>query len=131
MNTGSKSVILNCSIQKASDYLKDIKNLPQWAIKFAKEVREEGGKHVVVTPGGLEIPMEIKTNSAAGTIDFWGTLGEVTAVSPSRLISLEDERCVYVFTTIQLPGMPDEAFAQQVEGLSVELDHLKSHLEAA
>ena len=131
MNNATRSITLNCDMKTAIDYISDMKNLPAWAIHFAKEVREENGKFIVCTPGGQEFPMETLTHIQAGTVDFVGEISpELKGISPSRLIELPGGKCAYFFSSFQWPGMPDEAFQGQVHSLEDELVRLKQILEA-
>jgi hypothetical protein len=109
-------------------FLAEVENLPQWAIGFAKAVRRDGDRWVVITAQG-EVGIAIDIVEAAGTVDFRMTPApEVEAVAYARVVPNGDD-AEFVFTQFQQPGVTDETFEQLVAAAAHELVTLKALLE--
>ena len=128
MRADTKSIAIHASREKVVSFLADPQNLPRWAVGFAKSVRREGDRWVVVTGGG-EMGIRITAEPRIGVVDFYMSPAPgVEALAASRVVP--NERGVeYVFTQFQAPGMPDDVFAKNVQALAHELTVLKAVLE--
>jgi hypothetical protein len=119
------TTVLPVSRQRVFDYMSEVRNLPEWATEFARELREEDGEYKVVNGLG-EFVFEIRADKQSGVIDMYaGPTREEMAVFPTRAVSLPDGRTSYSFTMFQLPGMPDDLFEAQHASLRREFDNLE------
>jgi hypothetical protein len=110
------------------EYMSDIRNLPEWATEFAREMRVEDGEYRVVNGLG-EFLFEIRADERTGVIDMYsGPTREEMAVFPTRAVALPDGRTSYSFTMFQAPGMPDELFESQHASLKREFQNLEAIL---
>lgn len=130
MNTSTHTLALAASKDAAFAFLSRIENLPKWATRFCKELKKDAkGRDKVVTPQG-EIFFRIAADAATGVIDMYGgpTPGQ-EAYWPARIVKRPGAGSLFIFTALQYPGVPDEAFAAQCEGLKAEFEHLKELVE--
>lgn len=121
MNTSTHTVSLTASKDKAFAFLADIENLPLWATMFCSELkRDDSGLHRVVTPNG-EILFRIDADPATGVIDMYGgPTEEQMAYWPARVVDRPGAGSLFIFTAFQYPGMSNEEYALQCEGLERE-----------
>ena len=125
MRSETVTAVLPASRRRVFDYMSDIRNLPEWATEFARELREEDGGFKVVNNLG-EFVFEIRSDEETGVIDMYaGPTREELAVFPTRVIELPDGRTSYSFTMFQGPGMPTDLFESQHESLKREFDNLE------
>ena len=121
MRSETVTTVLPVSRQRVFDYMSDIRNLPEWATEFARELREEDGEYRVVNNLG-EFLFEIRADERTGVIDMYaGPSRDQLAVFPTRVVGLPDGSTSYSFTMFQGPGMPDELFESQHASLKREL----------
>ena len=124
MRSETVTKVLPVAQERAFEYLADIRNLPEWATEFARELREEDGEYRVVNNLG-EFVFRIRADERTGVIDmFAGPSREELALFPTRVVSLPDGQTSYSFTMFQGPGMPDELFESQHASLERELEGL-------
>jgi hypothetical protein len=120
MRSDTQTTSIPASYDEAFAFLADPRNLPRWAVGFARGIRREGNGWIVQTNQG-DVPVRFVTDAQRGTIDFHMTVApEVEAVAYSRVIPNADG-AEYVFTQFQSPGMPDEVFAALRAALTEEL----------
>jgi hypothetical protein len=132
MNSNTHTLNLTASKERAFDFLSRIENLPKWATLFCKELKKvDGGRYKVVTPNG-EIFFRIEADSKTGVIDMYGGADESQmAYWPARIVERPGAGSMFIFTAFQYPGVSDDAFAAQCEGLQKEFPHIKAHTETA
>jgi hypothetical protein len=119
------TTVLPVPRQRVFEYMSDIRNLPEWATEFARELREEDGQYRVINGLG-EFLFEIHADDSTGVIDMYaGPSSEEMAVFPTRAVALPDGRTSYSFTMFQAPGMPDELFEAQYASLRREFGNLE------
>jgi hypothetical protein len=122
------TTVLPVSRERVFEYMSDIRNLPEWATEFARELREENGEYRVVNNLG-EFLFELRADERTGVIDMYaGPSREELAVFPTRVVSLPDGRTSYSFTMFQGPGMPDELFDSQHASLKREFENIEAIL---
>ncbi len=125
MRSETVTTVLPVSQERVFDYMSDIRNLPEWATEFARELREEDGEYRVVNNLG-EFVFEIRADERTGVIDMYaGPTREEMAVFPTRAVALPDGRTSYSFTMFQMPGMADELFEAQHASLRREFENLE------
>lgn len=125
MRSETVTTVLPASRRRVFDYMSDIRNLPEWATEFARELREEDGGFKVVNNLG-EFVFEIRSDEETGVIDMYaGPTREELAVFPTRVVELPDGSTSYSFTMFQNPGMPAELFESQHESLKREFENLE------
>jgi hypothetical protein len=125
MRSETVTTVLSANRQRVFDYMSDIRNLPEWATEFARELREEDGSYKVVNNLG-EFLFEIRADEESGVVDMYaGPTRDEMAVFPTRVVELPDGRTSYSFTMFQGPGMPDELFESQHESLKREFANIE------
>ena len=125
MRSETVTAIIDAPQERVFRYMSDIRNLPEWATEFARELREDGGEYRVVNNLG-EFVFEIRADAETGVVDmFAGPSHEEMAIFPTRVIALPDGRTSYSFTMFQGPGMPDELFESQHASLRRELANVE------
>jgi len=128
MRSETVTTVLSAPRERVFEYMSDIRNLPEWATEFARELREEDGEYRVVNNLG-EFLFEIRADERTGVIDmFAGPSREQLAVFPTRVVGLPDGSTSYSFTMFQGPGMPDELFDAQHASLKREFENIQAIL---
>lgn len=128
MRSETVTTVLPASRKRVFDYMSDIRNLPEWATEFARELHEEDGEYKVVNNLG-EFVFEIRADEDTGVIDMYsGPTRDELAVFPTRAVELANGMTSYSFTMFQGPGMPDDLFESQYESLKREIANLESLL---
>ena len=129
MKSSSVHQVVDASYTTVFGYLADIENFPDWAAPFclAWRVREE--RHFVTSPAG-ELAFELVSCRETGSVDVrFGPTHDRLVNFPLRVVALGPGRSLVVFTGWQLPGVSDEEFAGQVDGMRQELGLLKEAVE--
>lgn len=129
MRTDTQTITISSPVKDVHSYVADPENLPRWAIRFAKSVAaQEDGRWLVESTAG-PVMMRVDADAQHGTVDFvMEPEPGVEAVAHSRVVANGDG-AEFIFTQFQPPGMPDEAFARQVESVQHEFAALKALLE--
>lgn len=127
MRTSTQSVELAAPKEKVFGFLSRMENLPKWATLFCRELKRDGrGGWRVVTPDG-EICFAIKSDPETGVIDMYGgPTEEAMAHWPTRVVAVSGARSIFLFTAIQYPGITDDDFAAQCQGLEEEFQQIKA-----
>jgi hypothetical protein len=130
MKSSTHTLALRASKAQVFDFLCKIENLPKWATMFCKELKaQDGGRYKVVTPRG-EIFFRIDADRTSGVIDMYGGPNEQQlAYWPARVVERPGEGSLFIFTAFQYPGISDQDFAMQCEGLTAEFPHIAAHTE--
>ncbi|MBD3774165.1 MAG: hypothetical protein IE921_11370 [Rhodobacteraceae bacterium] len=131
MKTSTHTLALQAPKAEAFAFLSNIENLPKWATMFCQGLRiDEQGRHLVTTPGG-EIFFKIVADEQSGVVDmFGGPAEDQIAYWPARVVERPGHGCLFMLTAMQYPGMPDEVFAAQCDGLEEEFEHIAAHVDA-
>ncbi len=130
MRSDTTTITIETSPKDVMAFVSDPRNLPRWAIGFARRVRQDGGRWVVSTGQG-DVGVAIDVDEQSGTVDFCMEVAPgVEAVAYSRVVPNGDGT-EYVFTQFQQPGVPDELFGQLVAAIRHELVTLKALLEVS
>jgi hypothetical protein len=125
MRNATVTTVLDAPMREVFDYMADIRNLPEWATEFARELRREGEDYKVLNGLG-EFFFTIDADPESGVIDMYaGPSKEAMAVFPTRTVSLPDGRTAFSFTMFQAAGMPDELFESQHESLKREFANIE------
>jgi hypothetical protein len=128
MRSETVTTVLPVPRERVFEYMSDVRNLPEWATEFARELREENGEYTVVNNLG-EFLFEMRADERTGVIDMYaGPSREQLAVFPTRAVALPDGRTSYSFTMFQAPGMPDELFESQHASLKREFENIETIL---
>ena len=121
MRSRTVTTMLDAPKREVFAYLADVRNLPDWATEFARELKVVDGKHKVVNGLG-ELFVEIHADEETGVIDMLaGPTEQELAVFPTRVVPMGDRRSAFIFTMFQQPGQPDDVFEGQHESLRREL----------
>jgi hypothetical protein len=125
MQARTVTAVLDAPREQVFRYLADVKNLPDWATEFARELKFEDGKAKVINGLG-EFYFSIESDPETGVIDMYaGPTEEELAVFPTRVVGLPGGKVAYSFTMFQGPEMPDELFESQYEALLREFDNIR------
>jgi hypothetical protein len=128
MRSETVTTVLPVSRERVFAYMSDIRNLPEWATEFARELREQDGEYRVVNNLG-EFVFEMHADERTGVIDMYaGPSRDELTVFPTRAVALPDGRTSYSFTMFQAPGMPDELFESQHASLKREFENIEAIL---
>lgn len=128
MRADTRTISIETPSDKLLTYLSDARNLPRWAVGFAKTVRSSGDGWTVETSAG-EMALRIDADARTGTVDFWlSPAPGVSVLAASRVIP-RGKGSEYVFTQFQGDGVTDDAFEKSVRTLAHELTVLKALME--
>jgi hypothetical protein len=128
METRTVTAVLDAPRERVFDYLSRIENLPRWATEFARELRYEDGRAIVVNGLG-EFLFTIEADPETGVIDMRsGPTDDELSLFPTRVVALPDGRSAYTFTMFQAPDMPDELFEAQYAALLREFENIRREL---
>jgi hypothetical protein len=128
MRSDTQTVTVDAPPEKVLRFVADGRNLPRWAIGFAKDVRPDDHGWMVTTGQG-EVSVAIDWNEAAGTVDFHlRPAPGVEATAYARVVP-NGEGAEVLFTQLQQPGTPDAVFDQLVAAVRHELVALKALVE--
>jgi hypothetical protein len=61
---------------------------------------------------------------------YGGRSEDGMAYWPSRVVALGPAKSAYIFTNFHWPGVPDEAFARQCDGLAHEFANVRRIVES-
>jgi hypothetical protein len=130
MKTSTHTKALPTSKEDTFAFLSNIENLPKWATIFCQGLKTDSkGRQKVMTPGG-ELFFKIKANEETGTIDMYGgPTEEQMAYWPARVVERPGAGSLFIFTAMQYPGMSDQDFEGQCNGLKAEFEELSKHLK--
>lgn len=128
MRSNTQAASIDATPEKVFRFLADPKNLPRWAVGFAKSIRQQNGRWLVTTGTG-DVGLRVVADQRTGVIDFWmSPTPGVEVLAASRVIP-RGALCEYTFTQFHAPGMSDEAFNLSVQAITHELRMLKALLE--
>jgi hypothetical protein len=133
VNSNTQTVTIAAPPYKVFEFVADGANLPRWAIGFAASVHpaDSSGGWVVTTGHGDDVPVKIRSDRDAGTVDFHMTPApEASTCAYSRVVP-NGTGADYLFTQLQPPGMTDQVFDALVDAVRHELTTLKALLEVA
>jgi len=130
MNSTTHTLSLAAPRERVFNFLSKIENLPNWATLFCKELKTfDDGRHKITTPQG-EIFFRIEADPETGVIDMYGGPQEDQMFYwPARVVEDPGKGSLFIFTAFQYPGVGDEEFAMQCEGLKQEFPNVKAHTE--
>jgi hypothetical protein len=128
MRADTRTISIDAEPAKVVRLLADPRNLPRWAVGFAKTIRREAERWYVLTNGG-EVEIRIAADERSGVVDFFiSPAPNVEALAASRVIP-RGKASEYVFTQFQAPGMPEDVFEMNVNAVQHELTVLKAIAE--
>lgn len=123
------SVSIACAPTKVYEFVRDPRNLPQWAPAFCKSVQPDGDNWTVVTPQG-PIKLRFAGRNALGVLDHYvSPTPDVEIYVPMRVVPNADGSEV-LFTLFRMPGVSDAGFEEDASFVQQDLNTLKAVLEA-
>jgi hypothetical protein len=128
MRADTKAISIDVQPERLFRFVADPANLPRWAVGFAKAVRREGERWIVSTAAG-EVALRVQARPDTGVVDFVLAPAPGVEVTASSRVLARGAAAEYVFTQVQPPGMPDDAFARSAAAVGHELTVLKALLE--
>ncbi len=108
-------------------YASDPLNLPVWAPGFAKSIEKRGTDWIAQTTLG-QATIRFAPANDFGVLDHDVDLPSGTFHNPVRVIR-NGEGSEVLFTLIQLPGVSDEQFQQDMDTVRADLNKLRTVLE--
>ncbi len=122
------SVSIDVAPEQVIAYIRDPRNLPQWAPAFCKSVRAEGDGWIVDTARG-PVGLRFVAPNPFGVVDHYvSTAPGVEIYVPLRVLANQSGSEV-VFTLFRLPDMSDEQFDEDAGLVLRDLNTLKTMLE--
>lgn len=129
LSSRTLSVSIACPPTKVYEFVRDPRNLPQWAPAFCKSVRPAGDNWTVETPQG-PIGLRFAGRNALGVLDHYvSPTPDVEIYVPMRVVPNETGSEV-LFTLFRMPGVTDTGFEEDVGFVQQDLNTLKGVLEA-
>lgn len=129
MRADTQSVSIQSRADAVFAFVADPGNLPRWAIGFAKGVNADGDEWLVTTGDGGQVSLRTVTDAGLGVVDFHMVMpGGIESVARSRVVP-RGAGSEFVFTQVQVPGIPDALFDRLVETVDHELTALKAQME--
>jgi hypothetical protein len=119
------TAVLDAPRDEVFAFLSDVDNLPLWATEFARKLRHDGDRTVVVNGLG-EFVFSIEVDDETGVIDMYAD----GALFPTRVVPLDADRSAYTFTMFKSPDAPDELFDSQFRSLLREFDNIRNRFGA-
>src|SRR5262245_21119341 len=96
MKSRTVTTVLNAPQREVFAYLADVRNLPDWATEFARELKVVDGKHKVVNGLG-EFFIQIDADEETGVIDMLsGPTEDELAVFPTRVVPMGERRSAFI-----------------------------------
>jgi len=108
-------------------YAADPANLPVWATGFVQSIEHRGTAWIAQTTLG-QVTFRFAPVNDLGVLDHDVELPAGTFHNPMRVIPNGDGSEV-LFTLLQLPGVSDEQFKQDLDTIRGDLHKLKAVLE--
>jgi hypothetical protein len=129
MTSRTVTAVLAAPKRDVFAYMSDIRNLPDWATEFARELRLEDGQATIVNGLG-EFLFSIEADEETGVIDMYaGPTEDELGVFPTRVVELPGGKTAFSFTMFQGPGMSDELFESQHQSLLREFDNIRRRFD--
>jgi hypothetical protein len=125
--TQTVSVSIAVSHSRTCAFAADPANLPAWAPGFVSSIEQRGGHWIAATTLG-EAKFRFAPPNPFGVIDHDVEVAGEQFHNPMRVIP-NGEGSEVQFTLMQLPGVDDEKFAQDVKTVTADLGQLKKVLE--
>jgi hypothetical protein len=127
--TTTKSISINCPVEKAFDFVANAANWPQFAIHNVFSIQlAENGYWLMETPRG-EGKLKIHPQKQYGLLDHeFLDKGEGKWVVPARVVSTP-EGCHLMMTFSKPPELPAQLFEEGMKLLEEEFLTLKKILE--
>lgn len=108
-------------------YASDPANLPHWAPGFVKSIAKQGDAWVAETTLGA-VKFRFAARNDLGVLDHDVELPSGTFHNPMRVIP-NGAGSEVLFTLLQLPGVSDEQFQQDMDTVRADLNKLRTLLE--
>jgi hypothetical protein len=122
------AVAINAPADKVYGFVHNPENIPGWASAFVKEVKNVGGKWVMVTTQG-EAGLRFCPDNDLGVADHYVEMAPGHEIYvPLRVVKVGDG-CEAQFTLIQESDMDDARFEQDAQTVIKDLNTLKSLME--
>lgn len=121
------SVGISASPKTVYDYASDPSNLPVWAPGFIKSIEKQSSDWIAQTSLG-EIRLRFAAPNDLGVLDHDVDLPSGTFHNPMRVIP-NGEGSEVLFTLLQLPGVSDQQFQQDMDTVRADLNKLRTVLE--
>ncbi len=130
MKTNTTVARYKASPQTLYDLLSKEENLPKWAVRFCTDIERKADDYIITTATGEAHYFKIEADPQTGTIDMAsGPSKDQMWNTPTRVVSDNADGSLFIFTFLQPPGMPDEAYAAGCAGLKEEFEVIRSLVE--
>lgn len=112
---------------KVYAFTADPANLPLWAPGFVKSIEQRGASWIAQTSLG-EVAFRFAPSNDLGVLDHDVELPEGTFHNPMRVIP-NGAGSEVLFTLLQLPGVSDQQFQQDMDTVRADLNKLRTLLQ--
>ena len=93
-------VVIDAPARAVFDFVRDLRNLPAWAIHFCKGIRLDGEGAWVQSPQG-EVYFATRPDAGTGVLDWLvGPTRESAARWPTRVVELPGDRSLFTVTAL-------------------------------
>lgn len=128
LKTKHISASVNCSAEKAYEFVYDPNNLPSWAAGLSEGIEKVGDDWIAHSPMGKVI-VKFTEKNTMGVLDHYVIIPEgPTFLNPMRVIP-NNIGCEVVFTLFKHKGMTNEEFSRDTGMIEKDLKKLKELLE--
>ncbi len=121
------SVGIDVDPQTVYGYASDPANLPVWAPGFVKSMEKKGGHWLAETTLG-QVRFRFAPANEFGVLDHDVESTGGTVHNPMRVVP-NGAGSEVLFTLIQLPGVSEEQFQQDMDTVRADLNKLRTLLE--
>ncbi len=128
MKSDSVSVTINAKPKTVYDFVADLNNWPQFS-DFAPRVTNSGDYWTIHSPQG-DVKLITKFNKELMLLDTIVSVAGSDVLIPYRVVPNEDGSEL-IMTNFKAPNDTDEAYAEQVKWMKIELENIKKILEAS
>jgi hypothetical protein len=122
------SVSINRPADQVYEFAANPQNLPQWAAGLSGSIQQIDGEWVAESPMG-RVRVNFTPRNQFGVLDHTVTLPSgVSVYNPMRVFP-NQEGSEVLFTLYRRPEMSDQAFAEDAQAVTRDLNMLKRLLE--
>lgn len=128
------AVSIACSPARAYEFVRDPRNLPQWAnglclsVRPATEEDAAGADWIAETPHG-PVGLSFVERNDFGVLDHYVSPSPGMQIYVPLRVLHNQEGCEVVFTLFRQPGMTDQHFASDAAMVRRDLEALKQILQ--
>jgi len=128
LSSRTLSVSINCSPDKAYEFLANPENWPQWAKGLGQSLKKHNGSWIVETPQG-QVEIRFTALNKFGITDHYVKTPTGTEVYVPMRVVANGSGSEVIFTLFRLPEMTEEIYDRDQKLVEQDLGSLKDILE--